>query len=593
MNSLSRSDGGSNRVRSSSVPFNTTARRPDVADSRHAGGAHAFSGHISLNSFIRESGPPFSVTGRRSPIVALCAIGGPSPGFSTSSEGATLSRSRPAPARVLSPDVTSTRRAASIPYTSPPDNGPDAATYSPRIPANGPKAFLAFSLSNVARPGPGSSLSAASLPPGPGSYNPLAVRDTGGAFKAVAPGAAFAHQTLDVGRTFMPKATLTPGPGTYTGVWSELGFSRAADRSRPSTAPFGVGASREFGSALGGGGGGARQQISPSSSASSSSRHKMHLPSPLRTNAAPIGGSEPRFALPPDERQLRENPPPNLYTTSREIGGASNRGHGLHIRSNTAPSSYSASLSAAALGGGHYMKSCEWGSQPEMVAETWRGSQRPQLGASGDGKSSPLVVLLDPTQSYQHRSSSSSSGDDVVGVIDDVPRVELSVEHLVMSSTFTPLPPPPPQFGLIGGRDSESRDRARVKLSNAVAYAESMRWSPLQSEAPASTSFNSAAAAGSLMGLTSSRREWQKDQIPGPGAYQVRTSPDLVKKVFSPLAAASSSPFSVTGRRSPIAPPSQHDASFKANLATSILTNTFNSKFAHSQNFHKLKGMPL
>jgi hypothetical protein len=588
----SRSDHGglvSSRLRAP-PPFNTTARRVEVVDTAHAGGAHAFSGHKSLNSFIRESGPPFMVTGRRSPIVPLYAIGGPSPTGDTS---APSNRSRsPAPTRVLSPDVTSTRRGASIPYTSPPDIGPDAATYSPRIPATkGPKAFVAFSLSNVTRPS-SSSLSAASLPPGPGSYNPLAARDTGGAFKAVAPGAAFAHQNFDVGRSFTPQGTVTPGPGTYTGVWSELGFSRAADRSRPSTAPFGVGASRDYGSAIGGGGAGARQQEQQLLSASSPSRHHHHIPSPLRTNAAPIGGSEARFALPPDERQLRENPPPGTYTIAREMGSSFVSGQRAHgPRSNTAPalsSMSSAAAAAAALlrmgggggGGGNYL-SCEWGAQPEMVAETWRGksSQSPSHGGS-DGKASPLLVILDPTQSY--RNSSSSGGNDVV-----VPRVEQSVEHIVMSSSFTPLPPPPPQFGLIGGRDSVSRDRARVKLSNAVAYAESMRWSPLQSSTsdfPSTNSFNSAAAAGSLMGLTASRREWPKAMIPGVGAYDVR-SPDLLKKIISP------SPFS-SGRRSPIAPPMQHDASFTANIATSMLTNTFNARFANSQN-SRLHGMPL
>jgi hypothetical protein len=406
-----------------------------------------------------------------------------------------------------------------VPYAVPPDASPDAATYSPRLlPSRAPRAGVAFSLSATARPAPGAQASASAAPPPPGAYNPGVPRDLGGAFKAVTPSAAFAARDSDGAERSLGTGPRTPGPGAYDVARDVL--------SRPATAaaaPFGSRARRDAG--FGGG--------APAPAADPARASPPPPPPRVRLNASPIGGSEPRFALPPDERQLRENPPPGTYSIARALGRAR-----PHTSAALRPPSMSSSSPMRAA------PAAEWGRDPAAAADAWLRRGAPEEGDSARPASaraplstSPLTVRLAP------------SPLDAEAASPTPPPVSLLWAHEKASPSRAPAPP---QLALFGGLDAEAQARARAKLTASLEAAKAAQKAHAREMAPflpPEKRFNAAGEAGLLMGRGAARREAPPMTVtPGPGSFNIAAPPlSAAPAVFG----AASAPFSVTGRRSP------------------------------------------
>jgi len=524
-------------ARLAAAPFDTSAPRPDPAASPWAGGAHAYAAPARWGAPRASPLAPFSTTGRRSPVAPPEAADGPGP-FG-SGGGGRASPPAPREARVAPPDVTALRRAPSVPYSAPPDAAPDAASYSPRAaPARGSGAAVAFSLDAARRsPIEGAAGGGGSGLP-PNAYAPVAAADAGGAFKAVAPAAAFAPPTRagGGGRVMGLAAPDTPGPGAYDAPWGASGFARAAAAAgRPATAPFGSTVVRDAfgGSGGGGGGGGGGPAARPATGAAG-----------WRQAASPLGGSEPRFSLPPDERQLRENPPPGTYDIARALGAA--------------PRAGSRARAAAPEGA--------------RAAPPARGWAPPPPASVGGAPPAPAAAALLRAQTAA--AAARGRAADEAAAARGAPPLEWSLRDLSPPRARAATAP---ALGLAGGAGAASVARAWAKLEAAAAAAAAPadappRWSPLT----LAHSHNAAAAAGVLMALGAGRRAERAREGPGPDAYDVAARP---LEPRGPPAA----PFATTGRRSPLAPlVPPHDAAFKAHLATSILLPTFNANLAAS-----------
>jgi hypothetical protein len=306
------------------VAFSCSGQRSELSPSPYPALPHAYSPVVTAPLPHRSSSPSFGVTSQRTSLVPPGAWSQPGPGAYDLAgryrpRGSPLTvgggRARSPRRRVVSVATLAPlhRSPPSIPYAAPPATSPSPAEYTlPRPHTVGGGANVMFGRNRAPRMPTGGSYGgggAAASSPGPGAHNPGFATGVGGVYKlgvplsslarSVSPGGAFQDRSAAL---IARDAGETPGPGAYLGPWGGSGFLHAARRDVPEALQFlGSRAARGDIAAWGGGGPG------PGAYGGDGAR----LPSPPR--GSPLGGSEPRFRLPPDEAAVRENPGPGAY----------------------------------------------------------------------------------------------------------------------------------------------------------------------------------------------------------------------------------------------------------------------------------------
>ena len=322
----------------SSSSFNVTSQRSAIVPASLHGGAHAYSSQSSYALPASASPPPpFGSTGPRSDVVPASAWGVPGPGAYTLAPPPRPATSPLTLQRSASPTAPSrTRASPTMPYTPAHSHSPGPGDHSPGQPSPAaPGANLHWGASAAPRMPPLPS----NAPGGPGSSgNPTHPADVGAAYKAGAPLSSMvrplspAVEALGRGAALALPSRHNPGPGTYLGPWAASGFLAAAAATPEGQAQYlGSRASREFVV-------GAPQQPGPESPSPASY-------SPLYggqgsgsgsgSGGGFLGGTEPRFRLPPDEKAARETPGPGAYSLRRPAtvaGGSGGRSSSSYAR---------------------------------------------------------------------------------------------------------------------------------------------------------------------------------------------------------------------------------------------------------------------
>jgi hypothetical protein len=351
-------------VQANWAAFNCTGQRSELtaASSSYPALPHAYSPVLAPPPARRGASPSFGCTAVRPSLVAPGAWALPGPGAydlagAAAPRGSPLTvprRTSPRRRAVSVATLVSLRRSApSIPYAAPPATAPSPAEYTlPRPATSGGGANVLFGRSRAPRMRVEDAAARAS--PGPGTFNPGFATGVGGVYKTgvplsslarpASPGGAFCDRSAGL----VPRdAADTPGPGQYLGPWGGSGFLAAARRDVPEALQFlGSRAPRGdmtqwAGSAAGSPGPGAYGEGA-----------LLRPPSPPR--ASPLGGSEARFRLPPDEAAARANPGPGAYGPSGWAGlmlpSARRRGAGAPSPPPPPPRMLSEGTAAALLG---------------------------------------------------------------------------------------------------------------------------------------------------------------------------------------------------------------------------------------------------
>lgn len=480
---------GSLRKKISIPPFNVTGRRSPIADPEHVAGAHSYA-PVELTGVHLERyfHPPFFATGRRSPLVARDAADSPGPASATISP--LRRRAVSAPRRIASPKAA--WHAPSIPFVSPPLTSPDPASYSPVLGrTRGGDAAVSFSRDKSQRTPVDRMANAPSDTPAPGAFSAAPMRLTGGAFIATVASSAFGPRSRPSTRSpdldALARAS-TPGPGAYLGQYTESGFLRAAE-TRAASLPR---ATRDvFDGRL-------RDSHDGSRFASPAP-----FPAELRPQSSPsmLGGTEPRFRLPPTERQGRENPPPGTYNISRTFGAAVAAERSQPMRFPSAPRS--SPLASSAL----------------------------RRGAMSGGMLNDYIDHIAVKESGGARSAALAYAEGCA---------EVELSRPIRGTTRARTAPAPPQLII---------DAANASLvASASASLHGSR-----SPSPVAT-FNVAAQEGTLLGKTAGRHysPHSTDTVPGPGAYDIAGPPRPTSLLW--VGANRAQTGFGTGRRSPIVP---------------------------------------
>lgn len=303
--------------------FNCTGLRSELSLAAYPAAPHAYAPVVVSAPPRRDLSPSFGCTAIRPSLVAPGAWAAPGPGaydIAGSPRGSPLTLPRGRVLRRRAVSVASLaaplrRSAPSIPYAAPSPTAPSPAEYTlPRPPSQGGGANVLFGRNRAPRmPVGGPYGGGGACSPGPGSSNPGLAAGVGGVYKAgvplssmarpVSPSGAFPDRSAGL---IARDAADTPGPGAYLGPWGGSGFLAAARRDVPEGLQFlGSRAARGdmtqwAGSAAGSPGPGAYGEGA-----------FLRPPSPMR--GSPLGGSEQRFRLPPDEAAARANPGPGAY----------------------------------------------------------------------------------------------------------------------------------------------------------------------------------------------------------------------------------------------------------------------------------------